>query len=301
MTHISTPLQAPVSGSGDQTKGILLVAGSALVWSFGGTIARYLTVDDTWTVVFWRSAYASIFLLLFMIWRDGPKGTVKLFTNMGWPGLVVALCFATASMSFVVALQYTTVANILLMQAGVPLLAALLAWVAFREQVRLATWIAIAAVISGVAIMVSDSIGGKVSLIGDGLAVVISFAFAIATVVTRRHREVRMVPANCLGTTIACCVAFSLAGGYSVGVVDTGLLFLFGAINLGMGLAMFSYGARILPAALTALIGTLEPVAGPVWVWLFHNEIPNARTLTGGLVVFSALMVHLFLEWKNAR
>ena len=112
----------------DHTRlGILLVAGSAITWSFGGAIARFITVEDHWTIVFWRALFAAAFLLTFMLLRDGPRGTLALFRNMGLPGLGVALCFAIASTSFVVALQHTTVANILLMQAGVPLIAALLA------------------------------------------------------------------------------------------------------------------------------------------------------------------------------
>ena len=97
--------------------------------------------------MFWRSVWAAAFLICFMVWRDGWRGTLRLFRGMGLPGLAVALCFATASTSFVVALAYTTVANILLMQAGVPLLAALIAWVLFRERVAVGTWAAIAAVI----------------------------------------------------------------------------------------------------------------------------------------------------------
>src|SRR3546814_5556386 len=88
---------------------------------------------------------------------------------MGLPGLAVALCFAIASTSFVVALQFTTVANILLMQAGVPLIAALVCRILFGEQLRVTTWLAIAVVISGVAVMVSDSLTGRVSPVGDGL------------------------------------------------------------------------------------------------------------------------------------
>ena len=102
---------------------------------------------------------------------------------MGLPGIAVACCFAIASTSFVVALAYTTVANILLMQAGVPLIAALIAFVLFRERVSLATWAAIAAVIVGVAIMVSDSLSGNVSPIGDGLAVLIALRLRL------RHRH----------------------------------------------------------------------------------------------------------------
>ncbi len=277
-------------------RGILLVAGSAIVWSFGGTIARFITVADSWTVVFWRSIFAALFLLGFMLWRDGPRGTIALFKGMGLAGLGVALCFAIASTSFIVALAYTTVANILLMQAGVPLIAALLTWTLFREKISAPTWAAIAAVIVGVAIMVSESFTGKVSPLGDGLALLISIMFAIATVITRRHSEVRMTPAVCLGTTMAACASGLLAGHYAVGAMDLGWLIVFGAINLGMGLAMFTTGARLIPAALAALVGTLEPVLGPIWVWLVHNEIPSTRTLMGGSVVFAALVTHLLLD-----
>lgn len=288
--------------AGSRRRGILLVAGSAIVWSFGGTIARFLTVGDSWTVVFWRSIFAGLFLLGFMLWRDGPRGTVALFKGMGLAGLGVALCFATASTSFIVALAYTTVANILLMQAGVPLIAALLTWTLFREKISAATWTAIAAVIAGVAIMVSESFTGKVSPIGDGLALLISVMFAIATVITRRHSEVRMTPAVCLGTTIAACISGLLAGHFAVSAIDLGWLIAFGAINLGLGLAMFTTGARLIPAALAALVGTLEPVLGPIWVWLVHNEIPSERTLIGGTVVFAALVTHLLLDrQKQAR
>ena len=46
------------------------------------------------------------------------------------------------------------------MQAGAPLIAALLGWLAFREPVGALTWAAIAAVMFGITVMVSDSLGG---------------------------------------------------------------------------------------------------------------------------------------------
>ena len=274
-------------------RGALLVFGSAATWSFGGAIARFLQVSDSWVTVFWRSVFASAFLLAFMLIRNGPTSTRQLFKVMGLPGLGVALCFATASTSFVVALSYTTVANVLLMQAGVPLIAALLGFLLFRERVNLATWIAIACVIAGVAIMVSSSLGGTVSPVGDGLALLIAVVFACATVITRRHADVAMMPAVCLGTLIAAVVSGSMAKGFAVSGTDLGLLFLFGAANLGLGMALFVSGARLLPSALAALIGTAEPVLGPIWVWLIHGEVPSARTLIGGSIVFAALVAHL--------
>lgn len=287
------------ASSREERFGFLLVVLSALFWSFGGAIARFLEADDSWTVVFWRSLWAAMFLIGYMLWRDGARGSAAMVRQMGLPGLAVALCFATASTSFVVALAFTTVANILLMQAGVPLIAALIAWVLFRETVSAATWAAIAAVIAGVAIMVSEAFTGDVSPVGDGLALLIAVAFSIATVITRRYAHVRMTPATCLGAIIAGCFAATQAGALAVSAPDMGFLFAFGALNLGLGLACFATGARLIPAAFAALLGTLETVLGPVWVWLIHSEAPSARTVVGGAVVFAALLVHIGLEFRR--
>ncbi len=290
-----------VAATGFDRRGALLVFGSAAVWSFGGAIARFLSVDDSWTVIFWRSVSAALFLLGFMLWREGWRGARQLFASMGLPGVCVALCFATASTAFVVALAHTTVANILLMQAGAPLFAALMAFVLFGERVPGATWLAIAAVICGVAIMVSDSIAGRVSPLGDGLALLISIAFAGATVLTRRYADVAMTPAVFTGTLIAAAVAFALGGAAPVGPADAALLFVFGALNLGLGMALFVTGVRLLPAALAALIGTAEPVLGPLWMWLVHTEVPTGRTLAGGTLVILALLAHLGWQFRRQQ
>jgi drug/metabolite transporter (DMT)-like permease len=281
--------------------GIALVASSAFLWSFGGAISRFITVDDSWTVVFWRSYFATFFLILFLVLRDGLPATVNAFRDMGKPGLLVSVCFTIASMAFVVALAHTTVANILLMQAGVPLLAALITWIVYREKTPWATWVAIAIVIIGVGVMVSNTFNGTVSPIGDGLALLIATVFAIATVTTRRHRSIRMVPANALGVFVAMIVSGFLATTYIVSWSDLAWLAAFGALNLGAGLALFSYGARMLPAAIAALVSTLEPVLGPIWVWLAHAEVPDNRTIWGGGIVFSALVLHLLYELRPKK
>ncbi|WEX88292.1 DMT family transporter [Sinorhizobium garamanticum] len=301
---MSQPTVLPNSAMPAQGRatGIALVLGSAVVWSFGGTLARFLDIDDSWIVVFWRSIFAALFLLGFMLVRDGASNMARLFRDMGWPGVAVGCCFATASTSFVLALAYTTVANILLVQAGVPLIAALIGWVLFREGVSQLTWLAIAAVIAGVLVMVSDSITGAVSPVGDALALLIAFAFACATVITRRYADVRMTPAACLGTLIAATIAATQASGFSVTASELGILIAFGALNFGLGLALFVTGARLLPSALAALFGTVETVLAPLWVAVIHDEIPRTNTILGGSIVLFALFAYLAVElWRQRR
>ena len=124
------------SAPAESRTGAWLVLASAVAWSSGGSFGRLIGDDlEAWTIVFWRSLWAARFLLGFMLVRDGGRGTLALFRAMGLPGLAVALLFGSSSTAFVLALQYTTVANILLVQAGAPLIAALMAWAAFGERV----------------------------------------------------------------------------------------------------------------------------------------------------------------------
>ena len=217
---------------------------------------------------------------------------------MGLPGVAVAACFAIASTSFIVAIAHTTVANVVLMQAGVPLIAALLAFLLFRERVAPATWAAIAAVICGVAIMVSESFDGSVSPIGDGLAVLIAFAFSIATVITRRYSHVRMTPAmprHHLRRLVRRHPGRRFRG---VGLRHDLAVRLRGAQPRPRACLLRDRCAAD-PCAFTALLGTFETLLSPVWVWLFHGEIPSTRTLLGGAVIFTALLVHIALEFQR--
>jgi len=291
-TGITTPAR-------EEQTGYLLVFLSALCWSLGGVSARFIEAPDPWTVVFWRSVWAALFLLGFMLWRDGARGTLQLFRGMGLPGLAVACCLAVSTSFFVLALAHTTVANILLIQAGGPLIVALLSFVVLGIKASAATWAAIAAVILGVAVMVSGSVAGGGSLVGDALALAIVFAFSIATVLMRRFSHVRMTPATCLGVVIAGALASTQAGTFAVSAADMGFLFAFGAINLGLGLVLFATGARLIAPAYAALLATFETLLGPIGVWLVHGEVPAARTLIGGAIVFAALLAHIGLEMRR--
>jgi drug/metabolite transporter (DMT)-like permease len=280
--------------------GAWLILGSAVAWSFGGTFGRLLGDGiDSWTIVFWRSVWASVFLFGFVLWRDGARGSVASLRAMGLPGLAVALLFASASTSFVMALQFTTVANILLVQASAPLIAALLAWAALGERVAGPTWAAIAAVLVGIVIMMSDALSGARSLAGDALALWLTLAFSATIVIVRRFSQVRMVPAVCLGTLIAAGFAATQAPSLAVRPEQTAVLFGFGALSLGLGLALFTMGARLVPSAVAALLSVAETMLGPLWVFLFFGEVPAARTLVGGGVILAALVAHL--GWQRGR
>lgn len=284
---------------GTVAHGLMLVGAAALIWSTGGLIVRLLDSVDTWTTVFWRSFFAALFLAGFILLREG-RGMAGLFRDMGRPGILVGVCFAVGSASLVIALNLTSVAHTLVILSTAPLVAALLARVVLGETVRRRTWLAMAAALVGVAVMVSDT-GGRSSLAGDLVAAVIACAIATATVTIRRHRGVRMTPAACLGATLAALVALPLASPLAANGHDMGLLVVFGALQFGGGMALYVTGARMAPAAEVSLIALLEPILGPVWVWLALGHNPGTAGLIGGGTVIAALVVHTLLDLRSAR
>jgi len=107
-----------------------------------------------------------------------------------------------------------------------------------------------------------------------------------------------MTPAVCFGTAVAALFARPRRGLRRDGRRHGAFVRLRGDQSRRR-LAFFTTGARLIPAALTALLGTFEPILAPIWVWLIHAEVPSARTVAGGAVVVAALLVHIGLEFRR--
>jgi drug/metabolite transporter (DMT)-like permease len=205
--------------------------------------------------------------------------------------------------SLVIALNLTTVANVLLIMSSAPLIAAALAHAVLKEPVSTRTLLTIAATVVGILLIVWESVtpAASTALWGNAFALLIALSYASAIVVIRLHPATQMTPAVLLGTIIATVVVTPLATPVSVTLRDAGLMFLFGAFNLGLGLALFVAGARLIPAAHTALLGTIEPLTGPLWVWLALDERPAGLTLLGGAIVLCSLVWHTLSHLKPRR
>ena len=215
----------------------------------------------------------------------------------------VAICFGTASSSFVVALQHTSVATILFIQSAAPLVAGVLAWLWLGERM---TWVKVAAMsvaLVGVGIAVSDQGGADGDFLGIALSVVIMICFALATVLVRRFSHVRMTPATCLSALWLVAAGGTMGSPASVDGTELMLLFLFGACQLGVGFILFTTGARLIPAGEAILLSLLESILAPIWVWVWPTlqEYPGDYALIGGALVIAAVIWNTVAEMGEAK
>ena len=265
------------------------MACAAVCWSSGGLIARLVTTSP-WTTSLWRSVSASIFLAV-VLWIARRRSIVAQWRDGGMPVVAVAVCMALASTCFIFSLAHTSVANTLILISMGPYVAGLLGWLWLGERVAPRTWVTMGVALAGAVVMVSDSYG-RGAIVGDLLAIVMAVSFATATVLVRRHPEIQMMPAAALATSLTALVALPFAEPLQTGPRDLALLTLFGVGNYGTGFLLFMAGARSIPAAQSALVGMLETVLGPLWVWLVLDERPGVATLTGGALILAALLAN---------
>jgi drug/metabolite transporter (DMT)-like permease len=135
--------------------GVALVIAAAVAWSTAPFFTRLLHFDS-WTILFWRGLFGGGFITLFLILTQGRAG-IRSLIGMKGNGWLVA-CLSTLGMvTFIPALQLTSVANVAIIIAVQPFAAAAIAWIWLRETVQLRTLVASLVALVGVAIIVSGA------------------------------------------------------------------------------------------------------------------------------------------------
>jgi drug/metabolite transporter (DMT)-like permease len=270
---------------GDERRGQVFVALAAIAWSTAGVLQRQLSVDAA-TQVAGRAVFAFVALLAYALVRER-----RTIATAGRAGVGFAACLATASAAFIVALNHTTVAHVLFIQAVAPVLAALIGRAVLKEPVSKRTTAAMAVALAGVALMVGAPGGGD--LVGDALCLLMALGFAVGIVIARHRKDVSMAPATCLAQLMLVVVFAPFAHPGDLAGADVLTLAALGVGQIGLGLVFLTVGARLIPAAQVALITLLEVVLGPLWVWLAIGEQPGGATLAGGAVVVVAVLLQV--------
>jgi drug/metabolite transporter (DMT)-like permease len=268
-------------------QGQLAILVAAVAWSTAGLAQRELDASPA-TQVAGRAVFAAIALFALVVVME-RRGTVAAFRSMGRSGVAMAVFLAISSGTFLLALNHTTVANVLFMQAAAPMMAALLGWALLSERIDGRTWVALALAGAGVVLMAAGSFDAGAAAVG--LPFLMTASFAAVIVIARHRRDVSMMPATCASQVlvVVACLPFVAPGSASDG--DWAILAALGVGQMGLGLALLTIGARLIPPAQVAVISLLEVVLGPLWVWLAYEERPSLATFLGGLVVVSAVVV----------
>ena len=269
-------------------KGLLLTTFGGLALSMDIPLIR-LSSGDVWSVLSARSLATIVVALTALLVIRRVTGSLRSVLP-GWLGLPVGLFYGLTTITFLLAVYYTTAANVVFIIALNPMFTALLSWIFLKERPALSTFITMAVMVLGVGLIVGDGMEGG-HLLGDALSVLSSFSIACAITIGRASRR-DMGFASLLSAVIPAAAGLYhlVPSGFSID--HPGWILLDGAVLMPLSFWCLATGTRFLSAPEVAMFYLLETILAPIWVWLIFAEAPTDLALAGGAILILALGAH---------
>ena len=269
---------------------LLLFGGFCLSW--GGFIVKSFQEANVWQILFLRSFFFIIALILFLTLTYKNR-VIKIIKDSGVPGILGGFVMSFSFVAFIIAMNNTTVANVVFIISTQTMFLAIFGFFYLKEKVSLIGSSSIFLAMSGILIMVGDSISTG-SLFGNLVALVIPINFAIYVMIIRKNSNLDMVPAMLYSGIFSLIYGAILSNSFEFTSHDLFMGFLLGVPQLALGFICITIGSRTTASATVGLLMLMETLCGPLWVWLFLNEIPPISVFIGGAVIISALILKSF-------
>lgn len=275
---------------------LLLVLAAAIIWSTGGLFIKWTRLTGL-ELSFGRSLFAAI--------------TVALFTRREGFGLnritaLASLLYALLLLFFVLATKSTTAANAIFLQYTAPVYVLVLEPLLYKERFRQRDLITVVACVVGMSLFFVGKLRPQ-DYYGNLLALASGLCFAFYFLLLRhtRSREVNRASSVIYGNLLVVLIAAPAGLAALPGLTrpDALSVLYLGVIQIGVAYTFFTLGmARGIRSLDAGIVGFVEPMLNPIWVFLFLGERPSSWAVLGGLIIILAVVWHMLLAARvNAR
>ena len=279
--------------------GPFLVFLGAFSLSFGGLIVKSFEGANLWQILFWRSLFFSITILVFLL-ITYKKKIFNSFYISGLPGFIAGTILSLGFCGYVIAMYSTTVANTNFIISLQILFLAVFGYFFLKEKIPSITLFSIILAMVGVLIMLGNSLSPG-ELVGNLAAFSMPVTFAVLIIIVRKYPTIDMVPAQFVAGICCCLIGYFISNKIMISYHDIFLGFLAGFFQIGFGFIFITIGARTTPSAMVGVIMLSESVLGPLWAFLFVSERPSIFSLIGGAIILFAVLIQFYNLLKKGK
>lgn len=268
---------------------------AAIIWSTGGLFIKWTTLSGL-ELSFGRSLLAAI--------------TVAIFTRREGFGinritLLASVLYAALLLLFVLATKETTAANAIFLQYTAPLYVLVLEPIFYKEKFRQRDLITVIFCVVGMSLFFVGKLRPQ-DVTGNLLALASGVCFAFYFLLLRHSsaRDVNRASSVIYGNLLVVLIAASagLKVLPNINLHDALSVVYLGVVQIGVAYTLFTLGmARGIRSLDAGIVGYIEPVLNPVWVFLVIGERPSKWALIGGAIIVGAVVVHTTLKAKEGR
>ena len=275
-------------------KGLLIAFFGVLMLTPDPVLVR-LADADTFTILFWRGIFYALGVLaiLFATYR---KNTFKELKNIGRPGIWIGILSGIGGVTFIAAIQYTSIAKVLVIISTAPMVVAIISWVIINEKPKLYTWISMLIIVTGIYIVMKGDTG-TLNVMGSSLAVISIIAGGYSFALTRKYSNVNMVPAMIVNALVVSGVGLTFSSSFYL-PFDSLIYVIAGGILLAIAFSLITLAPRFIPASEVAMFMPLGTIFGIISAWLVINEQPSSSSILGGSIVVITLFFHAWYSSK---
>lgn len=273
----------------------MFVLAAALLWSTGGLFIKWTKLSGL-ELSFYRSLFAVI--------------TVAIFTRKEGFGLnrltaVASVLYAVLLVLFVLATKQTTAANAIFLQYTAPVYLLILEPLIYKEKFRGRDLITVLVCLGGMTLFFvgqlrPQDVTGNLMALASGLCFALYFLLLRHSKARAVNRASSVIYGNLLAVVLLAPVG--LAALDKIDMRDAFSFIYLGVVQLGLAYTLFTLamarGVRSLDAG---IIGYIEPVLNPVWVFLALGERPSKWALIGGTIIIVAVFIHTLIQAKEKR
>lgn len=270
--------------------GIGLVVASAVCWSTAGLFARMADMDSA-SLVVWSSVSAGLALGIACAIRL-RRNFFSAIGGIGAAGRLYVIVATLSTISYVIALNYTSVANVMTIYASLPFIATAIAFLWVNERVTRRFVVAGLMAILGVAVT-AGATAGTDDAIGLIAAAVMTASFAGQLVIVKRFSGMDILLVSAISAWVSAAVTVPFMAFNLPTWLQMGASVSYGIVPYGLGTALALIGGRLIKSGEAGFISMLDVVLGPIWVWLFFNESPGMQAVIGCAMVLVAVAWYL--------
>ncbi len=270
----------------------MLVLIAVFLWSTGGLFIK-LTALDAYQVTFYRSLFAAVTVII-LTRKDGLR--------INGFGILTAIIYAALLFLFVWATKKTTAANAIFLQYTAPIYILVLAPFIIGEKFKMRDLVTVVIVLAGTSLFFVGKL--EISDYQGNIAALCSGVFLGLYILLLKHPRaegfnptIAVIYGNLL---LAVLTAPSGIAAFPVMVVMDWVAVIFlGVIQIGIAYVLFIKGVRGGTRPLDAsLIGFIEPLLNPVWVFLFVGERPSQWAILGGTIIVATVATHTMVQYR---
>ncbi|WP_416688174.1 DMT family transporter [Candidatus Pseudothioglobus sp. Uisw_041] len=275
-------------------KGLLIAFFGVLMLTPDPVLVR-LADADTFTILFWRGIFYALGVLAILV-ATYRKNTFKELKNIGRPGIWIGILSGIGGVTFIAAIQYTSIAKVLVIISTAPMVVAIISWVIINEKPKLYTWISMLIIVTGIYIVMKGDTG-TLNVMGSSLAVISIIAGGYSFALTRKYSNVNMVPAMIVNALVVSCVGLAFSSSFYL-PFDSLMYVIAGGILLAIAFSLITLAPRFIPASEVAMFMPLGTIFGIISAWLVINEQPSSSSILGGSIVVITLFFHAWYSSK---